>query len=72
MFQTVHARLCGRSVYIGRAYIGAMVTKPMFEFEFEGELLAFNVNGDRFELLALLPRRNPRTEREYCSRHFPP
>jgi len=35
--------------------------KPMFEFAFEGELLAFIVNGDRFELFALLPRRNPRT-----------
>lgn len=35
--------------------------KPMFEFAFEGELLAFIVNGDRFVLLALLPRRKPRT-----------
>jgi hypothetical protein len=33
----------------------------MFEFAFEGELLAFIVNGDRFVLLALLPRRKPRT-----------
>ena len=37
--------------------------KPMFVFAFEGELLAFIVNGDRFELLALLPRRKPRTDR---------
>lgn len=36
--------------------------KPMFEFAFEGELLAFIVNGDRFVLLALLPRRKPRTD----------
>lgn len=35
----------------------------MFEFAFEGALLAFIVNGDRFELLALLPRRKPRTDR---------
>ena len=33
----------------------------MFEFAFEGELLPFIVNGDRFELFALLPRRKPRT-----------
>ena len=39
------------------------VPKPMFEFAFEGELLPFIVNGDRFVLLALLPRRNPRTDR---------
>ena len=36
--------------------------KPMFVFAFEGELLAFIVNGDRFVLLALLPRRKPRTD----------
>lgn len=36
--------------------------KPMFEFVFEGELFAFIVNGDRFVLLALLPRRKPRTD----------
>ena len=41
--------------------------KPMFEFVFEGELFAFIVNGDRFVLLALLPRRKPRTSRQ-CSR----
>lgn len=34
----------------------------MFVFAFEGELLAFIVNGDRFVLLALLPRRKPRTD----------
>ena len=34
----------------------------MFEFAFEGELLPFIVNGDRFVLLALLPRRKPRTD----------
>ena len=33
----------------------------MFVFAFEGELLPFIVNGDRFVLLALLPRRKPRT-----------
>jgi hypothetical protein len=36
--------------------------KPMFVFAFEGELFAFIVNGDRFVLLALLPRRKPRTD----------
>ena len=35
----------------------------MFVFVFEGELFAFIVNGDRFVLLALLPRRKPRTDR---------
>lgn len=35
----------------------------MFEFVFEGELLPFIVNGDRFVLLALLPRKKPRTDR---------
>ena len=34
----------------------------MFVFAFEGELLAFIVNGDRFVLFALLPRRKPRTD----------
>jgi hypothetical protein len=34
----------------------------MFVFAFEGELFAFIVNGDRFVLLALLPRRKPRTD----------
>lgn len=34
----------------------------MFVFAFEGELLAFTYNGDRFVLLALLPRRKPRTD----------
>ena len=33
----------------------------MFVFAFDGELLPFIVNGDRFVLLALLPRRKPRT-----------
>lgn len=47
------------------------VTKPMFVFEFEGELLPFIVNGDRFELLALLPRRKPRTERSIAAAIFP-
>ena len=43
----------------------------MFEFEFEGELLPFIVNGDRFELLALLPRLKPRTERDIAAAIFP-
>ena len=34
----------------------------MFVFAFEGALLAFTYNGDRFVLLALLPRRKPRTD----------
>ena len=49
-----------------RGLIGVTVAyqlpKPMFVFAFEGELLAFIVNGDRFVLLALLPRRKPRTD----------
>ena len=52
-------------------YFRRLVTKPMFEFEFEGELLPFIVNGDRFVLLALLPRRNPRTERDIAAAIFP-
>ena len=36
----------------------------MFVFAFEGALLAFIVNGDRFVLFALLPRRKPRTSRD--------
>ena len=43
------------------------VPKPMFVFAFEGALFAFIVNGDRFVLFALLPRRKPRTSRQ-CSR----
>ena len=39
----------------------------MFVFAFEGALFAFIVNGDRFVLFALLPRRKPRTSRQ-CSR----
>ena len=54
--------------------------KPMFEFAFEGELLAFIVSGERLPLFALLPRRKPRTdasggtvERPYrCTRHHQP
>lgn len=34
----------------------------MFEFAFDGALLAFIVSGDRLPLLALLPRRKPRTD----------
>ena len=33
----------------------------MFEFVFEGALLPLTYNGDMFVLLALLPRRKPRT-----------
>jgi hypothetical protein len=44
--------------------------KPMFVFAFEGELLAFIVNGDRFVLLALLPRRKPRTDRTVQPPYF--
>ena len=39
----------------------------MFVFAFEGALFVFIVNGDRFVLFALLPRRKPRTSRQ-CSR----
>lgn len=38
--------------------------KPMFVFVFEGELLPFMYNGDRLLLLALLPRRKPRTDKD--------
>lgn len=44
--------------------------KPMFVFAFEGELLAFIVNGDSFVLLALLPRRKPRTDRTVQPPYF--
>ena len=43
----------------------------MFVFAFEGELLAFIVNGDRFVLLALLPRRKPRTDRTVQPPYYP-
>lgn len=39
----------------------------MFVFAFEGALLAFTVHGERFALFALLPRRNPRTERSIAA-----
>jgi len=39
------------------------VPKPMFVFAFEGALLALTYNGDRLLLLALLPRRKPRTDK---------
>ena len=44
-------------------YCALQLPNPMFAFAFEGELLAFIVSGDRFVLLALLPRRKPRTTR---------
>lgn len=42
-------------------FITQFLPKAMFEFVFEGELLAFTVNGETLLLLALLPRRKPRT-----------
>ena len=48
----------------GMLHFALHVPKPMFVFEFEGALLAFIVNGDRFVLFALLPRRKPRTSRD--------
>ena len=45
-----------------RNILDLQLPKPMFVFAFEGELLAFTYNGDRFVLLALLPRRKPRTD----------
>ena len=39
------------------------VPKPRFVFAFDGALLPFTYNGDKFVLLALLPRRKPRTDR---------
>ena len=50
-------------VYVFYSDMRQQVPKPMFEFVFEGELFAFIVNGDRFVLLALLPRRKPRPDR---------
>ena len=50
-------------LYVSAYAVGFLhVPKPMFVFAFEGELLPFIVNGDRFVLLALLPRRKPRTD----------
>ena len=50
-------------LYVSAYAVGFLhVPKPMFVFAFEGALLAFIVNGDRFVLLALLPRRKPRTD----------
>ena len=43
----------------------------MFEFVFAGELLPFIVNGDRFVLFALLPRRQPRTDRTVQLPYWP-
>ena len=60
-----------------RNILDLQLPKPMFVFAFEGELLAFIVNGDRFVLLALLPRRKPRTDRasaaalSFCERTQP-
>ena len=42
------------------------VPNAMFEFVFEGALLPFTYSGDRFVLLALLPRRKPRTAQCSC------
>ena len=38
------------------------VPKPRFVFAFDGALLPFTYNGDKFVLLALLPRMNPRED----------
>ena len=49
-------------VYVFYSDMRQQVPKPTPVYAFEGELLAFIVNGDRFVLLALLPRRKPRTD----------
>lgn len=51
-------------LYHNNFFFALHVPKPMFVFAFEGALLAFIVNGDRFVLFALLPRRKPRTSRD--------
>ena len=38
------------------------VPKPRFVFAFDGAWLPFTYNGDKFVLLALLPRMNPRED----------
>ena len=57
-------------------YLTLQLPKPMFEFAFEGELLPFIVNGDRYVLFALLPRRKPRTPVSaaalLCSKNYQP
>ena len=51
-------------LYHNNFFFALHVPKPMFVFAFEGALFAFIVNGDRFVLFALLPRRKPRTSRD--------
>ena len=49
-------------VYVFYSDMRQQVPKPMLERAFEGELLAFSVNGDRYVLAAVSPRRKPRTD----------
>lgn len=55
-----------------RNILDLQLPKPMFVFAFEGELLAFIVSGERTLLLALLPRRKPRTDRASAAALFQP
>ena len=57
-------------VYVSYSVMRQQVPKPMNAIAYEGELLAFIVNGDRFVLLALLPRRKPRTDRTVQPPYF--
>ena len=45
-----------------RGTVAFQLPKPRFVFAFDGALLPFTYNGDRFVLLALLPRMNPRED----------
>lgn len=42
--------------------VALQLPKPRFVFAFDGALLPFTYNGDKFVLLALLPRMNPRED----------
>lgn len=62
--QALHSPLLPRSEHGGLIKrVAIHVPKPMFEFAFEGALLAFTLSGDRLLLLALLPRIQPRTDK---------
>ena len=59
--EALHLPLPLRSKRARTYSVGVHVPNAMFVFAFEGALLAFTYNGDRFVLLALLPRSQPRT-----------
>ena len=61
-FRSAALTLFGQ-VYVFYSAIRQQVPKPMTVLVFEDELRPYIVNGDRFEALALLPRKKPRTDR---------